>query len=310
MTEGNQTINGVKRFNTNIGVYNSAAIYPVSIERDTVQTQPWIALQSTLNNRYACGLGYDGATIMRFFVGEAAVNGSSLTTSHIRASLDWNGNMTIGNTSSTTSSGTLTVNGAITGNSTVTLNGLTASRAVVTNASKQLTSLEYTPNNTVSTIVSRDASGDFSAGEIRLETGIYLPDALGGSSLLDYYEVYDYSNNLLEYWTGPWAALQTGTLTCIRIGRLVTLYFPNVTATATVGAVISWNATLKPRHQPFADTYGPAAIVNASSTQTITGRIKVSAVGAITIGASSTGGNFTSSGTAGFAGFSISYLSA
>ena len=119
LSEGNQTINGIKTFNTAIGVFNSANIYPLSIARSTAQTQPWIGFQDSTNNRYACGVGFDSATTMRFFVGEAAANNSSLTTSHIRMSLDWLGNATIGNSSSSTASGTLTVNGTITSNSTL-----------------------------------------------------------------------------------------------------------------------------------------------------------------------------------------------
>lgn len=43
---------------------------------------------------------------------------------------------------------------------------LTASRAVVTNASSELTTLQYTNANTASTLVQRDASGNFTAGTI------------------------------------------------------------------------------------------------------------------------------------------------
>lgn len=43
---------------------------------------------------------------------------------------------------------------------------LTASQAVVTDASKNLASLAYTNSNTVSTLVQRDSSGNFSAGTI------------------------------------------------------------------------------------------------------------------------------------------------
>lgn len=46
------------------------------------------------------------------------------------------------------------------------LSGLTASYAVVTNGSKNLASLQYTSANTASTLVSRDGSGNFSAGTI------------------------------------------------------------------------------------------------------------------------------------------------
>lgn len=48
----------------------------------------------------------------------------------------------------------------------LTLSGLTPSEAVVTNGSKALASLAYTSANTPSTLVERDASGNFSAGTI------------------------------------------------------------------------------------------------------------------------------------------------
>lgn len=49
---------------------------------------------------------------------------------------------------------------------TVNVSGLTASQAVVTDGSKNLASLQYTNSNTVSTLVQRDGSGNFSAGTI------------------------------------------------------------------------------------------------------------------------------------------------
>lgn len=48
----------------------------------------------------------------------------------------------------------------------ITLSGLTASRAVVTDGANALASLAYTPVNTSSTLVQRDASGNFAAGII------------------------------------------------------------------------------------------------------------------------------------------------
>ena len=50
--------------------------------------------------------------------------------------------------------------------SNVNVDTLTASYAVVTDASKNLASLQYTNANTASTLVQRDASGNFSAGTI------------------------------------------------------------------------------------------------------------------------------------------------
>jgi hypothetical protein len=351
MTAGNQTISGIKNFNTNLAMFNSSGIYPLSVARDTVQTQPWIALESTVNNRYTCGLGYDGATIMRFFVGEAAANGSSLTTAHIRASLDWNGNMFIGNPSNTLSSGTLTTYGPITSNGTTkvqsstiqgtgvntytipaiassnfilsegaqTINGvktfgsapvltpLTASQAVVTDASKNLASLQYATTSTASTLVQRDAFSDIYLASLRPSVGIYLPNPTGGSvPVLDHYEEYDASSD--GVYQGIWASNQTATINFIRIGRQVTIVFTQINAAATISSVITWSGFVKTRFQPVIDFYGPAVIINNSSTQNAGGRIKVSAVGVITIGASSTGGNFTASGNGGIAGFSVTYF--
>lgn len=50
------------------------------------------------------------------------------------------------------------------------LSGLTASYAVVTDASKNLASLQYTPSNVASTIMSRDSNGDFIARKANLTT--------------------------------------------------------------------------------------------------------------------------------------------
>lgn len=55
--------------------------------------------------------------------------------------------------------------GAATGTS-LQLSGLTASQAVVTDGSKNLSSLGYASANTVSTLVQRDGSGNFTAGTI------------------------------------------------------------------------------------------------------------------------------------------------
>lgn len=52
------------------------------------------------------------------------------------------------------------------GTGLITLSSLTASRAVITNGSNQLASLAYGSTNTVSTLVQRDGSGNFSAGTI------------------------------------------------------------------------------------------------------------------------------------------------
>lgn len=58
------------------------------------------------------------------------------------------------------------------------LSGLTASEAVVTDGSKNLASLAYASANTASTLVQRDASGNFSAGAITVKNLIPTPVAL------------------------------------------------------------------------------------------------------------------------------------
>jgi hypothetical protein len=61
--------------------------------------------------------------------------------------------------------GGLTITGALAATG-ANFSGLTASYAVVTDGSKNLASLQYTNSNTVSTLVQRDSSGNFSAGTI------------------------------------------------------------------------------------------------------------------------------------------------
>ncbi len=124
--------------------------------------------------------------------------------------------------------------------------------------------------------------------------------------VLDHYEEYDASSD--GVYQGIWASNQTATINFIRIGRQVTIVFTQINAAATISSVITWSGFVKTRFQPVIDFYGPAVIINNSSTQNAGGRIKVSAVGVITIGASSTGGNFTASGNGGIAGFSVTYF--
>jgi hypothetical protein len=84
------------------------------------------------------------------------------------------GNITAGNilfglsNGSATQSNNLSFNNVtnILSTTGINLSGLTTNNAVVTDGSKNLASLAYTSSNTVSTIVSRDSSGNFSAGTI------------------------------------------------------------------------------------------------------------------------------------------------
>ena len=84
--------------------------------------------------------------------------------------LDETGNITFTGTTLTINSA-LTVNGTATFTNTVTVTPLTPNYAVVTNASKQLVSLQYTSADTANTLVYRDGSGSFSANTITADAG-------------------------------------------------------------------------------------------------------------------------------------------
>ena len=101
----------------------------------------------------------NGNAIVRFFTGNPGSGGSE----------DWDigtFNSSIGtDTSFLFTSGSSTWL-SLSNTGVMNLPQLTASEAVVTDASKNLVSLAYTSANTASTIVSRDSSGNFSAGTI------------------------------------------------------------------------------------------------------------------------------------------------
>lgn len=104
---------------------------------------------------YLCrGDQANGGALLRFFTGVAG-SGTS----------NWDVGTASGSTSLVLSSGINTWL-TLSNSGVMNLPQLTASQAVVTDGSKNLVSLAYTSANTASTIVSRDSSGNFSAGTI------------------------------------------------------------------------------------------------------------------------------------------------
>jgi hypothetical protein len=134
--------------------------------------------------------------------------------------------------------------------------------------------------------------------------GVLLATSGGTPTNLNYYEEFDYTNT----WSGPWASPQNGTLRVIRIGKLVTLFFPGVSFTGTVAAVITWDGTLNVRHRPAATVYGPASISNNLGAFSSTGRVGIQSGGTIAIGANNLGGAFSGTGSNGIINFSTSYF--
>ncbi|MBT4855573.1 hypothetical protein HOM50_03555 [bacterium] len=104
-----------------------------------------------------------------FSTGTITATALAGTTLGINGSTIVNINTTAGNTTiGRDAAGTILLDGATLDIDADVINveALTASQAVVTDGSKNLTSLEYTDSNTASTLVQRDGSGDFSAGTI------------------------------------------------------------------------------------------------------------------------------------------------
>jgi len=98
---------------------------------------------------------------------------------------------------------------------------LTPSQAIVTDANKNLTSLAYTNLNNSSTLVQRDASGNFSAGTITATiTGHSSLDLLASNNLSDLTSVSTARSNLglvigtnVEAWSATLDAVAAGTYT-------------------------------------------------------------------------------------------------
>jgi hypothetical protein len=137
---------------------SSAALTPVNqIRRYIVGTDSYYVDQSGSVLFTGSNFRVNGSAI---FGGTVQVNGLAT----LNAGLTVTGLTTL-NTGLTVT-GLTTLNTGLTVSGTVKVNSLTANQAVVTDASSNLVSLEYTSLNTPSTLVARDSLGNFSAGLI------------------------------------------------------------------------------------------------------------------------------------------------
>jgi hypothetical protein len=138
-------------------------------------------------------------------------------------------------------------------------------------------------------------------------TELKLSNATSGyvETALTYYEEYSFSFN----WTGAFT-LNSQTITVTRIGNICFLKFNETLPTATSAAVLTASANLPSRFIPNTNTVKPMLVTN-NGTQG-DGRFFVGGnsggnPGQIQIGATPAGGNFTGSGTSGFAQTLITY---
>lgn len=131
--------------------------------------------------------------------------------------------------------GSQTLAGAKTFSSAPVISALTASQAVVTDSGKALSSLAYTNANTVSTLVQRDSSGNFSAGTITASlTGSISGNAATVTTNANLTGPITSSGNATSI------ASQTGTGTKFVVDTSPVLVTPNL---GTPSAVVLTNAT-------------------------------------------------------------------
>lgn len=81
-------------------------------------------------------------------------------------------------------------------------------------------------------------------------TGIVLPASGGTPTLLNYHEEHTQSTNF----TGPWASNQAADIRYTRIGRVVTMHIPAVTAAATSATAVTMVDDIPARFRPTNNT--------------------------------------------------------
>jgi len=171
-------------------------------------------------------------------------------------------------------------------------------------------SIEYfgTVDSTSATSGALVCGGGFGVGKkMYVGTGVYLPTSGGTASSLNYYEEYTHTTN----WSGPWSSNQAGNVLVTRIGRIVTITVPFLSAlangsAASVSSVTNLPARFYPNNasaharvhvRENASWMDGLAVVDFS-----TGNISISVA---TTGAYST--TFAAVGTCAIYGFSMTY---
>jgi hypothetical protein len=180
--------------------------------------------------------------------------------------------------------------------------GLTASEAVVTDSSKNLASLQYTSSNTASTLASRDVSGNSNFNQLTLASGLLLPTSGGTATSLTYYE----EGSVTTTWNGPWSSNQNGNITFCRIGKKVTLFLPQVLATANNGNNISNVSALPSKLIPNAVQSFVVRVRDDATDKT--GMVELDTSGFLTFGSDPGFDAFVGSGNTGFYATSLTYL--
>jgi hypothetical protein len=138
---------------------------------------------------------------------------------------------------------------------------------------------------------------------------VVLPTSEGSASNLNYYEEGTHSTN----WTGIWASPIAGNIKYVRIGKVVTLTFPEVLGTSVEGATFVTAVTVLPsRLRPTTSAtayFIPCILVQDGSS--FAGKFAISSSTGGMAFTNTTEGDWslgTTGTTEGFRPFSISYV--
>ncbi len=116
------------------------------------------------------------------------------------------------------------------------------------------------------------------------------------------YEVYTHTTT----WSGIWASAQSGDCKIIKMGRLVIMQIPQVTATANTGSFITMDTVLPSRFRPSIEVHLYIPVMS-NGLNSVAGATKITTGGALTVQLQATlsgtfTGNFTGANTGGIYG--------
>ena len=134
-------------------------------------------------------------------------------------------------------------------------------------------------------------------GLITTAAGISLPTTGGTATTLDFYEVFTHSTT----WGNIWASSQAGDIECTRIGNVVTLFVPSMSANATVVSKIQNNSAFTIPFRPLT-TINFVVRIFDDSTAAIFGTGQVLTTGHVNISVGPNRSNFAGSSGGGASG--------
>ena len=140
-------------------------------------------------------------------------------------------------------------------------------------------------------------------GIVNILDGIKLPTTGGTQSQFDYYE--DGTHNTT--WSGIWISPVTGNISFIRIGKIVSLYFPDIVAVANISSNFQATTNLPTRLRPTSFISFPVRVKDNGNLQTTVGLMDINSTGNIFVYLNLAGANFTGAGDSGLTICTVTY---